>query len=266
MVDETGALIDDWTFRVGGAGETIEMEAVPGLLAETDFVPTIEDADIESHLSGISAGSLNEYMVGDRHISIPGTLLISAMSVMDDWKKTQNANLKKKDNLLYIVGETKAELGASEYFRMQKNESGALPRVNKETAKKTLEAVSAAINKGLVSACHDMSEGGLAVAISEMCIGSDMGANIFLPEVPISSGMLDYELLFSESPTRFMVEVDKDKKEQFQTALEGISLGLIGCVSDEKKLVVYGKDKECINIEIEQLRDSWMKTFEEFRK
>ncbi len=208
----------------------------------------------------------NEYMVGDRHISIPGTLLISAMSVMDDWKKTQNANLKKKDNLLYIVGETKAELGASEYFRMQKNESGALPRVNKETAKKTLEAVSAAINKGLVSACHDMSEGGLAVAISEMCIGSDMGANIFLPEVPISSGMLDYELLFSESPTRFMVEVDKDKKEQFQTALEGISLGLIGCVSDEKKLVVYGKDKECINIEIEQLRDSWMKTFEEFRK
>jgi len=66
LVDDTGALIVDWTFRVGGTGETITLEAVPGLLAEIDLIPTTAVADIESHLSGISAPTLNDYMVQDR--------------------------------------------------------------------------------------------------------------------------------------------------------------------------------------------------------
>ena len=187
------------------------------------------------------------------------------MSIVDDWRKTQNANLKQAGNLIYIIGETHPELGASEYFRARNIESGLLPRVNRQTAKKTLDKVSAAINKGLVEACHDLSEGGLAVAIAEMAIGSDMGAAIFLGEVPAVKDMFDYEILFSESPTRFVVEVDKNKKEAFETQLKGLSFGLIGCVSEDKKLVIQGKDKECVNADIASLRQAWLRTFDEFR-
>lgn len=66
LVDDTGAFIDDWTFRVGGEGETIVLQSVPGLLAEIDGIGTTAEAEIESHLSGIAVGSLNAYMAGDR--------------------------------------------------------------------------------------------------------------------------------------------------------------------------------------------------------
>jgi phosphoribosylformylglycinamidine synthase II len=208
----------------------------------------------------------NEYDVEGKHISIPGTLLISAVSIMDDWRKSMTADFKSKDNLIYIVGSTKPELGASEYFRANNIKEGLVPKVDKACAKKTFESLSKAIQKGLVDACHDLSEGGLAVAVAEMCIGANLGANIYLGEVPAKAKMLDYELMFSESATRFIVEVKKDKKDDFEKELEGIDLGLIGCVSTDKRLIAYNKDnKEIVSIAIEELKDSWLKTFEEFR-
>jgi phosphoribosylformylglycinamidine (FGAM) synthase-like enzyme len=78
--------------------------------------------------------------------------------------------------------------------------------------------------------------------------------------------MLDYEILFSESPTRFIVEVEKDKKEAFEKELKDIPIGLIGCVSENKKLIIYNKDcKEIVNLDIEILEKSWLSTFREFR-
>jgi len=208
----------------------------------------------------------NEYMVKDKHIAIPGTLLISAMSVIDDWNKTLTSNFKKKDNLIYSIGITKNELGGSEYFRAKGVNQGKVPNVDKAKAKKTFESLSGAIEKGLVSSCHDCSEGGLAVAISEMCISSSLGASVFLADVPQVEDLLDYELLFSESPSRFVVEVTKDKKDEFEKELKGVDLGLIGCVSAEDKLVVYNKNsKEIISSEIKTLNQAWMDTFSDFR-
>jgi len=208
----------------------------------------------------------NEYMVGDKHISIPGTLLISAMSIIDDWKKAMTSSFKKAGSLIYIVGPTKPELGASEYFRSLGIEKGLVPKVDKTQSLKTFQTVSSAIDKGLVSSCHDLSEGGLSVAISEMCIGSNKGASVFLPEVPQEDNMLDYEILFSESPTRFLVEVAKDKKDVFEKELAGIKLGLIGCVSVDQRLMVHNKhSKVIVNSDIEALRESWKSTFAKFR-
>ncbi|MCF7908886.1 MAG: phosphoribosylformylglycinamidine synthase subunit PurL [Candidatus Omnitrophica bacterium] len=208
----------------------------------------------------------NEYDVSGKHISIPGTLLISAMSIISDWQKVISNNFKAKDNLIYVVGFTKPEMGASEYFRKYNITEGLVPKVDKACAKSIFERLSQAMEKGLVESCHDCSEGGLAVAISEMCIGADLGANVFLEEVPKLSSMLDYELLFSESASRFVVEVNKVNQNEFERALVDSPFGLIGCVSDKKKLIVYSKDcKEVINQPVETLRDCWMRTFSEFR-
>ena len=208
----------------------------------------------------------NEYSVKDKRISIPGTLLISAMSIISDWQNVISANLKKEGNLIYLVGFTKPEMGAGEYFRNLKISEGLVPRVDACSAKDIFAHLSKAMDKGLVSSCHDLSEGGLAVAISEMCIGSGLGANVFLAEVPANKDLLNYELLFSESPTRFLVEVDKDNQKSFEKVLGKIPFGLIGCVSGEDKLVVCDKNcKEVINENIESLKDFWLSAFDEFR-
>jgi phosphoribosylformylglycinamidine synthase len=208
----------------------------------------------------------NEYTVGDKRISIPGTLLVSAASVIDDWRKTITAGFKKETNLIYIVGVTKPELGGSEYFRKLGIKEGNVPKVDKQSAKDVFIKVSEAIDKGLVASCHDLSEGGLGVAVSEMCIDGGLGANIFLQEVPFKDNILDYEVLFSESPTRFLVEVDSEKKDEFEKALEGVKWGRVGCVSENKKLVIYGKeDKEIVSLEVEELYKAGETVFTEFK-
>lgn len=208
----------------------------------------------------------NEYSVGEKRISIPGTLLISAMAVIDDWEKSLTPGFKGKGNLIYIVGLTKPELGAGEYFRSLKIKDGIVPKVDKRTAKDIFTGVSAVIEKRLVLSCHDLSEGGLAAAVSEMVLGSGLGAGIFLREVPVVENMRDYEVLFSESATRFIVEVDSGNKKDFEKELQGLPLGLIGCVGDIPGLVIYNNDgKERVNLDRDSLREAWMSPFQEFR-
>jgi phosphoribosylformylglycinamidine synthase len=114
--------------------------------------------------------------------------------------------------------------------------------------------------------CHDLSEGGLAAAAAEMSIGSGLGANIFLGDVAQQNNMRNYEILFSESPTRFVVEIEKKNRLSFEKELKGIPFGLIGCVTKEKRLVIYGKEgQEVINLSVQEMRESWTQTFQEFR-
>jgi len=163
------------------------------------------------------------------------------------------------------VGTTYPELGASEYFRNLKIEGGCVPKV-RDYAKEIFLRVSQAIEKDLVESCHDCSEGGLGVAISEMCIGGSLGASIFLEETPHSLGMLSYEILFSESPTRFIVEVRKDKRESFQKVMQGVPLGLIGCTSSEERIIFYNNEgKKIVDFSVSEARKAWLSTFKEFR-
>ncbi len=208
----------------------------------------------------------NEYMVEDKHISIPGTLLISAVSVISDWEKVITSSFKNAGSLIYITGTTKPELGGSEYFRSLKLDQGLVPKVDKTQSLTTFRKLSETIEKGLVTSCHDLSEGGLSVSISEMCIGSGKGASIFLDQIPQEANMLDYEILFSESPSRFLVEVAKNKKNAFENEMAGVKFGLIGCVSADQRLIVYNKESKAIaNLDIESLRESWKSTFAKFR-
>lgn len=208
----------------------------------------------------------NEYDIGGKHISIPGTLLISAASIIDNWQTSLSSDFKKEGSLIYLIGMSRPHLGASEYLRALNIKEGLIPQVDKTKAKKTLQTISSAIARGLVLSCHDLSEGGLAVAAAEMAMGSGKGASIFLNEAPQAEGMLDYELLFSESPSRFMVEVGKEKKAEFEKELNSLDYGLIGCVTKNSKLVIINsKEKEVINSEIEGLKKAWTETFSEFR-
>ena len=201
----------------------------------------------------------NEFTVHGKSIAIPGTLLISAISVMDDVNKTVSMFAKNSGDLVYIIGQTKDELGGSHYFDLFNAIGNNVPKVDPKQAKKIFNALSRASDAGLIKAMHDCSDGGLAVAAAEMAFSGGLGMDIFLSEVPYQAQTeRDDFILFSESNSRFIVEIEKNRQKQFENILKGLPFGLIGCINPQKQFRVFGLNgKACIDAGLAKLKESW---------
>ncbi|MDZ4820054.1 MAG: phosphoribosylformylglycinamidine synthase subunit PurL [Planctomycetota bacterium] len=207
-------------------------------------------------------------------IAIPPSLLISALGQVDDVRKCVTMDLKRSGNLLYLVGETKEELAGSHLALVANLQGGAVPTVNAARAKETFAAMHAAISAGSVAACHDLSEGGLAVAAAEMAFAGGLGAKIFLAQVlgllegdesaeKSSATQLTLTMLFSESNTRFLCEVAPEQMGHFETALGNVPHAVIGEVIDETKLQVVDLHPDnpdhVIDLDLATLKEAWQK-------
>jgi phosphoribosylformylglycinamidine synthase II len=204
----------------------------------------------------------NEYTVKGKSLSIPGTLLISAIAVMDDVSNAVSMYAKNSGDLIYVIGETFDELGGSHYFDLFGQMGNNVPKVNSKKTKQIFEALSKASSLGLIKAMHDCSEGGIGVAAAEMAFSGGLGMELFLSEVPYNaeSQVRNDFILFSESNSRFIVEVEKKNQKPFEKILKGLPSGLIGCVSSKKQFKVYGLDrKTCIHTDIAELKEAWQK-------
>jgi phosphoribosylformylglycinamidine synthase len=205
-------------------------------------------------------------------ISIPPTLLISALGQVADVRQCVTMDLKQPGNLLYLVGNTRDELAGSHLELV--HGSGCLsgsacgsevPRVDAALAKKTFAAMHQAIQKGLVRACHDLSEGGLAVSIAEMAFAGGCGARIRLAEVPTDVPHAEHGdhfesvLLYSESNTRFLVEVPQAKQVAFEAALKGLPHAHIGEVTDISRLEIAGAKELLVEADLATLKEAWQK-------
>jgi len=130
----------------------------------------------------------NEYDVGNgMTVSIPPTLLISAIGIIPDVRKAVTMDAKEIGNSIYIIGETKDELGGSHYYMIHGYKGNNVPDVDLKKAKKSFDVLIEAMDKGLVRACHDCSEGGIGVAVAEMAFAGELGIKIFLDKIPITS-------------------------------------------------------------------------------
>jgi len=203
----------------------------------------------------------NEFEFEGKTISIPHTLLISAISVMDDVNRAVSMDFKKAGDLIYIVGTTQCELGGSEYFRARGFIGNSVPKVNPKRARALMDSLSAATEKGLVRACHDCSEGGIGVAIAEMTFAGGLGAAIHLKPVPLGEPInRDDFILFSESNSRFLVEVAPESKDEFEHIMRGISLAAIGQVTDSSVLEIYGRGGDRIMTKsLGELKEAWQR-------
>ena len=206
----------------------------------------------------------NEYSVHGESIAIPCTLLISAISVMDDVTKAITMDLKEKGNLLYIIGETKDEMGGSHYNLINNCVGNNAPTVDAKKGLKIFNRISEATRLGLLRACHDLSEGGIACALAEMAFSGGFGIEAELKEAPYeaksSKAKRDSIILFSESNTRFIAEVKKQDKNKFENLMKGISIGLIGQVSGKKDLKIYGlSGKKIVDTSLDKLKEAWQK-------
>jgi phosphoribosylformylglycinamidine synthase II len=203
----------------------------------------------------------NEYQTGKESICIPPTLLITSMAVMADVSKTVSMDCKKEGNLIYIVGTTCDELGGSHYYHIHGATGSRVPRVNPEKGKKLMDSLSTAMEKGLVKTCHDLSEGGIGVAAAEMAFAGGLGITLHLGKVPLGEKITRNDnIIFSESNTRFLVEVAPEEKESFEQAMKGVAFAAVGEVNDSDKLEIYGiNGKKVVSAPLAELKEAWQK-------
>jgi phosphoribosylformylglycinamidine synthase len=183
----------------------------------------------------------NDYRIGAVKISIPPTLLFSIVAKVPDVRTCVTMDLKNAGNLLYLIGITYRHIGASEYALMKNILDGSVPEVvDSASAFASYIALYGAIRKGLVASCHDCSDGGLAVALAEMCFSGELGVEINLSMVLQKGCSADAELLFSESPCRILAEVPKAYGKKFESLFESLPCSCIGAVTKGDVVSVKG--------------------------
>lgn len=191
-------------------------------------------------------------------ISIPPSLLISALGQIEDVSRAVTMDLKQAGRRLYQVGITHNELGGSHWSLVNGRPGGQVPQVDPSAAKKLFEALHQAIDQGCVAACHDLSEGGLATAVAEMAFAGGLGATVDLTKVPTSLEQLDpVVLLFSESNTRFICEVDPTQAKTFERLLDGVPFAAIGNVTEQPELVVNVDGTSILQADNASLKQAW---------
>ncbi|NMC05857.1 MAG: phosphoribosylformylglycinamidine synthase subunit PurL [Candidatus Lokiarchaeota archaeon] len=205
----------------------------------------------------------NEYKTDAGTISIPATLLISAIGKCDDVRKARSSYFKAAGNSIYVVGKTSDELGGSHYLEVL-GKTGAntiVPKVDPVAFKAAYKKLHATMMEDLVITAHDCSEGGIAVALSEMCFSGELGATVELGKVPASgSCSRDDLILFSESNGRIIVEVPLGKEGQFEKVMAGSEIARIGTVDATRSLRVTGiKGDKILDVSIDRLKVAWQK-------
>jgi phosphoribosylformylglycinamidine synthase len=201
----------------------------------------------------------NDYHIGDTKISIPPTLLFSVIARMPDVRRAVTMDVKQPGDLLFILGETRAELGASEYYALHGAIGNRVPRVDAECARGLYEALSQAMARGLVNACHDCSDGGFGVAAAEMAFAGGFGMHLDLRAMPREPAIeRDDTLLYAETASRFVVTVPPQHREVFCALLGTCAMGELGRVLDTPEFVVVGlAGKTVIRSDIAQLKEAW---------
>ena len=190
------------------------------------------------------------------------TLLITAVGIIPNIQLTTSMDLKAPGNTLYIVGETFNELCGSEYYKLKGFLGANVPKVKGAKAKRTFRAVTEAIDLGLVKSCHDLSEGGLAVAAAEMAFAGGYGLELDLCRVPGKALIRSDFVLFSESNSRFLIEVAGQYKYAFEDLMKSKACAEIGKVTQDEKLLIHGLNgKVVVDASLAELRRSWKKTF-----
>jgi phosphoribosylformylglycinamidine synthase len=194
-------------------------------------------------------------------IAIPPSLLISAIGQVDDVRNCVTMDFKRAGNILYLVGETRDELGGSHFALVNEDGGGQAPTVNAERARLLFAALHRAIERGLVRACHDLSEGGLAVAAAEMAFAGGLGARIDAETIAVDDRSISpVARLFSESNTRFLCEIEPQRAVDFESAFRGLPIGRIGEVTGSSRLVMVQGAELLIDADIYALKEAWQAT------
>jgi phosphoribosylformylglycinamidine synthase subunit PurSL len=194
-----------------------------------------------------------------RSVAIPCSLLISAIGQIDDCRSAVTMDFKRTGNAVYLIGVTRDELAGS-YAALALNKSGGkVPTVDAALAMRSYQAIHGAITKKLIVSCHDLSEGGLAVSLSEMAFAGELGVSIDITQMRQAS-FVDREVaLFSESNSRLLCEVPADRSHAFEAAMQGLPCFQLGRVAEHDRVVIRCDQDTLVDKPWRDLRSTWLK-------
>jgi len=200
-----------------------------------------------------------------RKISGLPTLLFTASSVIKDISKCLSMDVKFPGDLIYVIGETKNELGASEFYQMMGSTGLNVPAVDTEETLPLYQALHKAISEDLISSCHAVTRGGLAVHLAMSAMAGALGMEIDLARVPAVNGLSTSQTLYSESCGRFVITLAPDNKERFEEFFSGMKANPVGTVTESPDFcVIDNTGQTIIREDINKLKDSWKKPFGDF--
>ena len=194
----------------------------------------------------------NDFIKGKVKISVPPTILYSMVAKVPDVRRTITAEFKQAGDLIYLVGKTYDELGGSEFYKLFGELGANVPRVRRDEARRIYSKTMRANRAGLIVSAHDISDGGLAVALAESAFGGGFGALIDLP----NDGLGVSAQLFAESHSRFVVSIAPEHRQAFEEVFNGDAFYL-GKVSAEPNVTIQFKSKMIIDLAIEGMLKSW---------
>ncbi|MBI2438145.1 MAG: phosphoribosylformylglycinamidine synthase [Lentisphaerae bacterium] len=187
---------------------------------------------------------------------------------LDDVRKAVTMDMKQSGDLIYVIGLTRRELGASAFFRWlaarqntPSHVGGVVPQVDIPQARALYQALHQAAEQGLLRSSHTPTRGGLAVALALSALGADAGVEVDLSKVPVENKLTDDELLFSESNSRFIVTVASEQAPALETLFQTLPCGRIGRVTADRVLRVKGlQGKSLITAALPSLRKAFKGT------
>ncbi len=194
----------------------------------------------------------NDFIKGGVKISVPPTILYSMVAKLPDIRKVVTAEFKAPGDLLYLVGKTYDELGGSEFYKLFDELGANVPKVRKNDAKRIYEKMMKAHQTELLISSHDISDGGLAIALMESAFDGDMGVDVQIENSEIG---INAEL-FSESHSRFVVSVDPARKEEFESIM-GDDCRLIGQAIENRKIKISVNGNTVIDESTDKLMEVW---------
>ena len=204
----------------------------------------------------------NDYTSGNERISIPPTVLFSVLGVVPNVLLTQSSDFKRAGDKIYLLGGTWRELAGSEAMAELGLDNDRVPFVDASSAKERYRMVYALMRKRVLTACHDCSDGGLAVALAEMAIGGRLGCDIDLEQVPAMEPMNRSELLYSESASRLLVSVRPETANVLEALGMWQTCRCLGTVTEDGCLTLRSGTSVVVREEVSELAQAFKKTLD----
>ena len=204
----------------------------------------------------------NDSTRGGRKISIPPTVLFSTIARIDDVSHAVSLDAKFAGDAVYVLGETKPELGGSEYFAMLDAVGNNVPKVDIPKASALYHALAEVIKADIPSSIISPALGGLAIAAAKSAIGGRLGMAIDLDKLPGIENLNDAEALFSESNSRFILTCRPERCAELEKMLAGHVFARVGSTTEAQELVFTRGGKTVASARLSDLITAYKSTLE----
>jgi phosphoribosylformylglycinamidine synthase len=221
----------------------------------------LKDACLAYNLPLISGkdSMKNDARIGGRKVSVRPTLLVTIMGIIRDIRTATTPDFKQPGDIVYLLGRSDDALGGGYYEKVLGRPLGPGPKADLPAAARLYRGLHGVLSEKLAASCHDISDGGLAAALAECCLGGRLGARIDLG----GFGTQAARVLFSEAPSRFVAAVRPGRVKLFEEKLSGLPFRRIGEVTEVPALEFLRQGISILRADIDEIERAFKRFAEE---